>query len=163
MELKHRLDPKYIFIGLYVVVLLIYIIIGLKPAGAAKYVISGKINIPSINLESDVTRLELNNGKLDAPDTIVGSYSTSANKTLLIGHSTTIFQDLHELSLNQYVYYNGTSYKITSIEVKPKSSIRMSDILVAASKDTIVLMTCAGELFENGDATHRLIITAAIE
>jgi hypothetical protein len=26
--------------------------------------------------------------------------------------------------------------------------------------DTLVLMTCAGELLDNGDATHRLIITA---
>ena len=164
MELKRRLDPKVIFIGLYVVFMIFYIAISLKPADATNYIVSGKIDIPGIGLESDVTKLELTGGKLESPDTIVGSYSSSPNKTLLIGHSTTVFQDLYKLNLGEYVFYNDTSYKITAIEVKAKADIHMvGDVLAAADKDTIVLMTCAGELFDNGDATHRLIITAVAE
>ena len=29
-------------------------------------------------------------------------------------------------------------------------------------KESIVVMTCAGELLEGGDATHRLIVTASV-
>ncbi|MBR3256557.1 sortase [Candidatus Saccharibacteria bacterium] len=163
MELKRHLDPKYIFIGLYVVLLVVYIVIGLKPADATNYPISGKISIPEINLESDVTTLELNKGKLDAPDRIIGSFSTSPNKTLLIGHSTTVFQNLNKANLGEYIFYNNKSYRINNIEIKAKSDIHMGKLLKETEKDTIVLMTCAGELFENGDATHRLIITAAVE
>ncbi len=163
MELRRHLDPKMILIGLYVVVIFMCFLIGLRPAGAAEYVISGELEIPDIGLESDVTQLTLENGRLNSPDIIVGSYSTSPNKTLLIGHSTTAFHDLEQLDLNDYFYYNRVKYKIIDIEVKKKSDIHMGQILAGAEKDTVVLMTCAGELFENGDATHRLIITAVSE
>ncbi len=47
--------------------------------------------------------------------------------------------------------------------VKEKSMISMSELLKADDKETIVIMTCAGESLENGDATHRLIVTAVAE
>lgn len=163
MELRRHLDPKMIFIGLYAVIIFTCFLVGLRPVGAAEYEISGELIIPDIGLESDVTQLALENGRLTSPDMIVGSYSTSPNKTLLIGHSTTVFHDLEKLRLNEYFYYNNIRYEIVDIETKKKSDIRMSQVLAEAKDDTIVLMTCAGELFENGDATHRLIITAVGE
>jgi sortase (surface protein transpeptidase) len=36
----------------------------------------------------------------------------------------------------------------------------MKELLKAEDTDTLVLMTCAGELMSNNDATHRLIVTA---
>lgn len=163
MELRHRLDPKFIFIGLYVLIVVAYIIIGLKPADAANYTISGYLNIPEINLTTNVAKLALTSGKLESPDEIAGSYSTSPRKTLIIGHSTTVFDDLHRVKLNSHIIYNDQDYRIVTIETKPKSDIRMSEVLAQAEKETIVLMTCAGQLYGNGDATHRLLITAVRE
>ena len=160
MELRHRLDPKFIFIGLYVLIVVAYIIIGLKPADAANYTISGYLDIPEINLTTNVAKLSLTSGKLESPDEIAGSYSTSPRKTLIIGHSTTVFDDLHRVKLNSHIFYNNQDYRIVTIETKPKSDIRMSEVLAQAEKETIVLMTCAGQLYGNGDATHRLLITA---
>ncbi len=163
MELKRHLDLKRFFIGLYIVLIFTFLLMGLRPVEAAEYEIGGNLYIPNIGLNSSVAKLSLQNGKLNSPDTIAGSYSTSPNKTLLIGHSTTVFQDLWRLNLNEYFYYNNARYRIIEIETKKKSDIRMGQILAEADNDTIVLMTCAGELFEDGDATHRLIITAVSE
>lgn len=144
-------------------ILLVYVVIALKPADAANYAIDGKLSIPEINLVSDVAKLSLANGILEAPDTIAGSYSVSANKTLIIGHSTTVFENLKELKLNDDIFYGAKRYKISNVDIKQKSSIHMSELLAGAEKDTLVLMTCAGTLFDNGDATHRLIISATQE
>lgn len=160
MELKKRLDSRIIFVSLYVFALIIYIIYGLQPAGAVNYDIVASLSIPSIDLAADVTSLESNNNRLDTPDTIVGSYSNHYHKTLLIGHSTTVFNRLDEVSLEDELEYNNNFYRVIAINLVKKSSINMSDLLKFEKKDTLVLMTCAGTLFDNGDATHRLIITA---
>ena len=163
MELKRRLDPRIVFIGLYVLAFLVYIIIGLNTVAAVQYEVSGQLTIPSIDLYSDVTNLEYNGQKLETPDTIVGSYSQAKNKTLLIGHSTTVFSNLNQIELGASIEYNGQAYRVIAIDMMPKDEISMQKLLTGAEHDTIVVMTCAGELFDNGDATHRLIITASNE
>lgn len=161
MELKRHFDLRYIFVGLYVLLFVAYIIVGLQPAEAvANYQISANLSIPAIGLKSDVTELSLHDNNLDTPDTIVGSYSRADNKTLLIGHSTTVFEHLDDVHLGDIIEYNETSYTVISYKIQAKSDISMARLLKSADKDTIVLMTCAGELLDNGDATHRLIITA---
>ncbi|MBR3131956.1 sortase [Candidatus Saccharibacteria bacterium] len=160
MKLGRRIEPRYLFIGLYVFAFLVYIIYGLTPVKAADYEISTDLNIPSINLNSSVTTLRLENNKLNTPDTIVGRFQNHKNKTLLIGHSTTIFTDLNQIELGAEIFYDETNYKVTKIETLEKSDIRMEEILAESNQETIVLMTCAGELLEHGDATHRLIIEA---
>ena len=161
MELKRHFDLRYIFVGLYVLLFVTYIIVGLQPAeAAANYEISANLSIPAIGLRSDVTELTLRDGNLDTPDTIVGSYSRADNKTLLIGHSTTIFERLNEIRLGDTIEYDNASYTVISYKIQAKPDISMAHLLKRADEDTIVLMTCAGELLENGDATHRLIITA---
>lgn len=161
MKLKRHLNITSVFIALYFIAFSIYIIIGLQPAEAIKsYDISGKLSIPSINLDADVTTLTLNEHRLDTPETIVGSYSKAQNKTLLIGHSTTVFADLERLKLNETINYNGSTYRITNIDMVPKSTINMDQLLSAADKDTIIIMTCAGQLYENSDSSHRLLISA---
>ena len=162
MELKRHLDTKFLLIGIYILAFEVYIVIGLNPASAKYYQVDGNLSIPELGLYSDVTTLSLNGNNLDTPDTIVGSFSNHDNKTLLIGHSTTVFTDLYKVSLGDMVEYNGKSYKIEKIETLEKAQVDMDSILSESRTDTIVIMTCAGELLEHGDATHRLIVTATL-
>lgn len=163
MELGRRFDLRilwWVFCGLLA---LIYIAVGLNPAEATEYLISDKLKIPAIDLEADVAPLTLNNHKLDTPDTIVGSYSRASNKTLLIGHSTSVFHDLNRVKLGDNFEYDEKTYAIVDIETLPKTEIKMDQILAEANTDTVIIMTCAGELLDGGDATHRLIVTATRE
>lgn len=160
VELKRHLDLRYLFVGLYVVLFVVYIIVGLQPAGAVNYEVSANLNIPSIGLDTDVTSLTLEDNRLNTPDTIVGSYSQAKNKTLLIGHSTTIFENLRSIIIGEKIIYNDKSYEVAEYYVEAKNDISMTELLQTESRDTIVLMTCAGTLLDGGDATHRLIVVA---
>ena len=164
MELKKRLNIKTVLMGLYAVFFMAYIIVGLNPAEAAQsYEIFAELNIPSINLSSDVTALQLEKKKKKTPDTIVGSFSRAENKTLLIGHSSTVFQNLNKVKLGEEIDYDNHIYIAQKIETLEKSEIDMSKLLARANKDTLIIMTCAGTDLGNGDATHRLIITAEVK
>lgn len=162
MELRKHFDWRYAFIGLYFLAFAIYIIVGLQPAQATEYEKTGEITIPSIGLRSETVGLELVGRKLETPDVLVGSYTKNENKTLLIGHSTTVFSELNLVQLKDKIIYDGRDYLVNKIENWKKELISMGRLLKAEEKDTIVLMTCAGELLGEGDATHRLIITASV-
>lgn len=163
MELKRRLDFRKVLIALYFVAFASYLIIGLQPADAKQYEITAQLSIPSIGLSSDVTAIQLQNRMLETPDKIVGSFSNHKNKTFLFGHSSMIFRDLSRVKLGEEIIYNEKKYKTTAYEILPKEEISMKELLASTEKDTIVLMTCAGEDLPNSDATHRLIITAVTE
>ena len=160
MELKRRLSPKYVFIVAYFACLAFYVAIGLSSVKATEYDIAGKILIPSIGLHSDVTNLALTNGKIETPDDIVGSYSKYDNKTLLIGHSGTVFHDLNNVSVDDYIIYGDKLYRVVSSETFLKSDISMNELLRKSPRDTLLIMTFAGEAVGEKDATHRLILTA---
>lgn len=163
MELRKHPSLKSFFMGLYVLFFAIYIIVGLQSAEATQnYEISDILNIPSINLSTDVADLKLENHKLETPNDIVGKFQRAKNKTLLIGHSSTVFKNLDELQIGEEVIFNNTKYYVHNSEIVEKAAIDMNELLAAAEKDTLVIMTCAGTEFDNGDATHRLIITASI-
>ena len=131
-------------------------------ANAKEYIVFTKLNIPSIELSSDVAKTYLDNRKIATPSYIVGSFSRAKNKTLLVGHSTTVFDKLDNVKVNDEIKYNDNKYVIRSVETLEKKYIDMDKILAPAEKDTLVLMTCAGELYDNGDASERLIITAEL-
>ena len=160
MELKQRLSIRKIFVGLYFLAFAIYLVVGLQPAGATNYEVSAKLVVPKIGLNSDVTTLTLDNNSLNTPDEIVGSYSQAKNKTLLIGHSATVLENLYQVALGDGINYDDADYKIVAIDMVPKYQIEMSKLLSSADRDTLVIMTCAGQLLDGGDATHRLIVTA---
>ena len=162
MEIRSRFDFRRLVVLLYVVCFVAYLIIGLSPAEATNYEIHSKIKIPVIGLESDVAKLSLENHSLKTPDTIVGSYSRANNKTLLIGHSSTIFGNLSKLKIGDSIIYDDKNYSVTSIEIEEKENIIMRALLRASDVDTLKLMTCAGTNLGDGDATHRLIVTAEI-
>ena len=130
-----------------------------SPNGTA-YMFDGGLIIPSIDLVSGVTKLELKNHRLDTPDSIVGSFSKNSSKTLLIGHSTTIFKNLDQVTVNDIITYNNVRYMITDVETFRKTDIDMGELLKPESDNTLVLMTCAGEPVGDKDATHRLLVTA---
>ena len=161
MELRKHFNFRRLFVGLYVVLFGIYIIVGLQPVQASDYEISGELEIPSIGLVSDVTEIEMEGRKLDVPDAMVGSFASAENKTLLVGHSTTVFDNLDEVSLRDEIVYNGKIYKVSGITWALKERVHMSELLKREDEDTLVIMTCAGELLDGGAATHRLIITAS--
>lgn len=160
MELKKHLDLRRVFVGLYALGFLIYVLFGLQPAEASSYEVTSKLLIPDIDLVADVTSLDLENGELKTPDEIVGSYTKSINKTLMVGHSSTVFEDLAEVQNGDDIFYGRDTYKIVDVQIVEKSTINMHRLMAGTRQKTLVLMTCAGEELGAGDATHRLIVTA---
>lgn len=164
MELKSRfrygLIFKTCFVFIYFAMIIHFLTLGFSPASATEYDISGQLLIPSIGLNSNVTSLELSDDGLDTPDSIVGSFSLHKNKTLLIGHSSTVFKSLASVQNNDTLIFSSKPYRVIASIVKEKNSISMSQLLKSSPRDTLVLMTCAGEDLGNGDATHRLIVFA---
>ena len=160
MELKKRFNFRNVFFGIYVLSFLVYLTVGFLPAEATNYIVDTKLKIPSINLVSDVTVAKLEDGKLDVPGKIVGSFSQNNNKTLLIGHSTTVFENLDAVKLYDKIIYHDRLFEVTTKTLFKKEEISMNKLLKATEKNTLVIMTCAGELLDNFDATHRLIVIA---
>ena len=160
MEFKRRYNYRRIITVIYVVALSVYLIIGLQPAEATQYEISGEVKIPAIGLSSAVTSLEIEDHKLKTPDTIVGSYSKDPSKVFLFGHSSVVFKELKRVKINDEIIYNDKSYHIVSTKVILKANIDMNEILAPAEDNTLIIMTCAGLPVGEKDATHRLIITA---
>ena len=161
MELGRRFNPKVVFVGLYVVAFLVFVIYGMQPAEAVEaYDVSARLAVPSIGLDADVTTLTLENGELPTPDTIVGSYTKAKNKMFLVGHSTTVFENLKDVRLGDAIFYDEKEYTVSKMTMIKKEAINMNKLLAAEEKDTLVLMTCAGKRLGNGDATFRLIIEA---
>lgn len=160
MELKKHFNLAKVFGAIYVVAFLVYLFYGLQPAEATPIQADATLEIPSINLDIPVAKVQLVDHELETPDTIVGSFSNHHNKTLLFGHSTTAFSELKSINIDDSIYYNGEIYQVTQIDTLEKKDINMDEILSESPKDTLILMTCAGELLDGGDATHRLIIEA---
>ena len=145
MELKRHFDFRKVFLLLYCTLFVVYLVIGLQPADAVEYNITDHLGIASIQLSSDVTSLSVTKNGLETPDSIVGSYQNNRNKTLLIGHSSTVFTRLHEVEVGDTVYYGDKLYRVVNKIVLAKSDINMKDVLKTESIDTLKIMTCAGD------------------
>lgn len=165
MELKKSISLRGIVTLVYVAFLAIYLAVGFSPAPAeaAKYEVATEISIPSISLTSDVTMMKLRDGNLDTPDTIVGSFSYAKNKVFLVGHSSTVFQNLKNVNVGDEIIYDYTTFVVKKAEVLARAEINMNELLAEAETETLVVMTCSGEELPGGDATHRLIITAEVQ
>ena len=163
MEIRKRLDPRAIFAMIYFLCLAFYLVFGLRPVEATNYEIIARVSIPKINLVSDVTSLSLTEHRLETPDEIIGSFRRAKNKTLLIGHSSTVFKNLADVEIGDTVIYDEEIYVIYSKEILAREEVKMDGLLRGEEEPTLVIMTCAGENLGNGDATERLIITAQVE
>lgn len=163
MELRKSVDFRKILATICFLVATFCFAQGLSPAEALQYEITAELKIPSISLDTGVTTLQLQERKLITPDAIVGSFSRSKNKVLLIGHAATVLKNLKDITVGDIINYDDTIYKVENIEIAQKADVDMDDLLKPAKDKTIIIMTCAGELYDNGDASHRLIITAISE
>lgn len=163
MELRKSVDFRKVLATLCFLVATFCFAQSLAPAEALQYEIAAELSIPSINLDADVTTLKLEDHRLKTPDTIVGSFSRNKNKTLLIGHATTVFKNLKNILVGDKINYDDAIYKVESVEIIEKADADMGELLKSADRKTLVIMTCAGELYDNGDASHRLVVTAISE
>lgn len=158
--MRRRINLRRIVLASYFASFAIFVSVGFSPVFATKYEISGNLTIPAINLETEVTDLELENNHLETPDSIVGSFASARNKTFLIGHASTVFQNLYKIHVGDIIEYNEVKYVVKNTTIMAKSEINMQELLKASDNDTLIIMTCSGEDLGGGDATHRLILTA---
>ena len=124
---------------------------------------AGDLVIPAIALVTEVEELEAEDHRLATPDYVAGAYAAEAGRTLLIGHSTTVFSFLPDVAIGDEIYFRGERFVVTRSVTVLKADVRMGELLRADGAESIVLMTCAGEILEGGDATERLLITAVRE
>ncbi len=151
---------KVILTAFYMVTVPVFVYFGLQPAEAANQEVVAELVIPSISLSTPVVASELAGRQLSVPDRIVSAYSENTTKTLLMGHSSTIFKDLTKVNLGDEITYQDSTYVISNISTQPKQKINMANILSEANQKTVILMTCAGFPLGHDDYTDRLIITA---
>lgn len=151
---------RVLAVAFFVIALPIYVFIGFQPATDVEAKNYPQLEIPSIDLQTPVKNLELVNHQLETPASIAGSYSQNPHKTLLIGHSSTVFNNLQNVQLADRITYDEGSYDVTRIETVAKENIDMTELLAASTDDILVIMTCAGEPLPDQDATHRLIVYA---
>lgn len=154
-----RREPGAVWFLVWAVAFLAYLGIGLTPVAASEYEMVGTLEIPAIGIKSEVAEIQLVNGELATPETIVGEFARNGEKTLLVGHKTGVFAQLDEIRTGNEIFLAGKAYRVIGVETLKKDEIRMSRLL-AGDEDELVLMTCAGEIFANGDATERLIVEA---
>lgn len=153
-------EIKMFLMSFFAIMLPIYIFIGLQPAPVANASSLPQLNIPSINLATPVTPVNVVEHEFIVPSQIAGFYTQAENKIFIMGHSSTVFKNLEHVQVGDILNYNGTTYIIQKTETLPKANISMNQILQAEKEETLIIMTCAGQPLANQDATHRLIITA---
>ena len=128
-----------------------------KPVDASS---EERLFMPSIGLIARVSDIERTGNQLIAPDEIAGAYQPTIHKTVIIGHSSTIFRDLNKLGDEDKFTFDGREYKTVSREILPKNLVNMEEVVSETEKYTVILMTCAGESLGGHDYSHRLVITA---
>ncbi len=119
-----------------------------------------RLFIPAIGLISRVKNISRTNNSLEVPDYDAGAYLPSSRKTVLIGHSSTVFKNLHQLRLQDELTFDSVNYQIKKIEILDKQTVDMQRIVADTSHKTLILMTCYGDPLGHQDYSHRLIITA---
>lgn len=167
---RHYLNPfcwstrlvKVFAAAFFMIMLPIYLFIGLQPAPLVDAASYPSLEIPAIKLKTPVANVELIDHQLAVPATIAGIYQPFENKLFIIGHSSTVFQDLDHLEIGQVLFYDEQQFTITERTILEKSAISMNALLADAPETTIIIMTCAGDPLPNQDATHRLILTAKL-
>lgn len=171
MEGVCRLNPfcwsrraiRVFTVGFFLIMLPIYLYIGFQPVASIEALSYPELSIDSISLNTPVESITLTDRQLVSPDNIAGVYNANPGKTFIIGHSSTVFQNLYQVQIDDTFTYDDRTYRITKTEILEKSAINMQTILAPSVSDTIIIMTCAGEPLPNHDATHRFIVTAIAE
>ena len=119
-----------------------------------------RLFIPSIGLIARVKDIERSGNQLIAPDEIAGAYQPTIHKTVIIGHSSTVFKDLKNINSDETFTFDKKSFKIKDRKIIEKSVVDMAKVVEETEINTVILMTCYGEPIGPQDYSHRLIITA---
>lgn len=119
-----------------------------------------RLYIPSIGLIARAEDIDRVGNTLNAPDYIAGIYKPSKHKTVVIGHSSTIFSNLHNVKVGDELTLDHKKYKVKDTSIVEKNSVDMNKVVSETTKDTAILMTCYGEKIKGDDYTHRFIVTA---
>lgn len=164
-----RFDGRKLFWALYAILAIVYIVIGLQPVNSQYGSVAAGVeerkplSIPAVELSTEIIPLALDNNRLIAPERMAGSYSSHPSKTLIIGHSSTVFANLHQIRTGSEILYNDKKYLVAEVNIVEKSEISMNKILAPSDVDAIILMTCAGDSLGGQDYTHRLIVEAVAQ
>lgn len=119
-----------------------------------------RLFIPTIGLVARVRDIERTGNQLIAPDEIAGAYKPTIHKTVIIGHSSTIFKDLKNIGGDDVFTFDKKNYKVKNREIIEKSVVNMAEVVAETDVNTIIIMTCYGEPLGGQDYSHRLIVTA---
>lgn len=152
---------KIFFSAFFLIVLPIYLYVGFQSTSHVEAVSYPILEIPSISLSTPVEPLSLENHELISPATIAGSYQRFENKLFIIGHASTVFQNLNQVQEGDLISYDGNTYQIFLLETVAKSDIDMSSIIGNTPTPVMIIMTCAGTPLPGQDATHRLLVYAS--
>lgn len=139
--------------------------LGLSAFAVVGEVISGELRIDEIGLGADVASVEIVEGELATPERLVGAYRRE-EVVFLYGHSTGVFRELSRVEVGDEVVYVDegmeTRYVVDGIEVMARDRVGMGQLLSGEAGE-LVLMTCAGDLLEDGDYSERLIVYASTD
>lgn len=152
---------KVTFSAFFLIALPIYLYVGFQPTSHVEAVSYPLLEIPSINLSTSVEPLTVENHELIPPAIIAGSYQRFENKIFIIGHASTVFQDLQHVQEGDFITYNNDTYQIFLLETLAKSDIDMSSVIGNTPTPIMIIMTCAGTPLPGQDATHRLLVYAS--
>ena len=119
-----------------------------------------RLFIPSIGLVARVRDIERTGNQLIAPETAAGVYRPTNHKSVIIGHSSTVFENLKNLGTETVFTFDHKKYLVKKREILEKAFINMNEVVSETRKNTVVIMTCYGTPLKDQDYSHRLIITA---
>lgn len=134
------------------------------------------IYIPSIKLLTHVQGVGIDKkGNMDVPPgktNNVGWYQygvTPGNigTAVLDAHNTAAFKNLNSLPVGADIYiFTSRSewlhFTVTDAKTYAVNKLSPSTLFASAQSPQINLITCAGKLFGNGEASHRLIVSAKL-
>lgn len=152
---------KVVFSAFFMIALPIYLYAGFQSTSHVEAVSYPILEIPSINLSTPVEPLTLDNHELISPATIAGSYQRFENKLFIIGHASTVLQDLDQIQEGDFITYGDDTYQVFLTETIVKSDIDMSSVIGNTPTPVMIIMTCAGTPLPGQDATHRLLVYAS--
>ena len=132
--------------------------------------------IPSIDLSTNIKGVGVNEkGDMDVPsgktDDVgwfqYGVFPGNTGTAVLDAHNTAAFKELDKVPLGSEIYIWTTEGRWLRFSVTKANTYSMKNLspytLFEETQDKqINLITCAGILLGNGEATHRLIVSAEL-
>jgi sortase (surface protein transpeptidase) len=132
--------------------------------------------IPSIQLFTVIQGVGIDQkGNMDVPSgktNNVGWYQYgpvpgSTGTAVLDAHNTAAFKELNKVPVGEDIYIFTSEAKwlhftVTQAETYSMQVLKPTTLFAATNSKQINLITCAGQSLGNGEATHRLIVSAQL-